>query len=239
MNFKGRLKKKCNLFWMTFLSALMIIFIGILTPSKWFYDSSQPCDVNIYVINGGVHSDILLPVKTSKHDWNDFIPLEQIGTDINQQYKYLSFGWGEHDFYINTPTVADIKIHTVIKALFYPNNSSVMHVRGFNNLPDQRYVDIKCVGISHENYLRLAEFIQKSFQTDSTGRVIRLANGYNPYGGFYGANGSYSILRNCNHWTVDALRLANVNTPVWSGLSTPIMWHLKNNCTCRSNSQVF
>lgn len=213
----------------------MVFFLGALTPTKWFYNSSSACDVNIYVINGGVHSDILLPVTTSKFNWNGFISLEQIGTDTNQQYKYLSFGWGEHDFYINTPTTADIKIDTLIKALFYPNNTSVMHVRGFKNLPNNKYTHIKCVRISYDNYLRLVEFIQKSFQTDSTGRVIRLANGYNAYGGFYGATGSYSILKNCNNWTAKALRIANVNTPVWSGLSAPIIWHIRNNCSCRNS----
>ncbi|MBW4600585.1 MAG: TIGR02117 family protein [Calothrix sp. FI2-JRJ7] len=231
MILKQKFQKKCKWLLIAVLSAFMIIFIGALTPTKLFYNSSSPCNVNIYVINGGVHSDIILPVKTQKHDWNDFIPIEEIGADTNQQYKYLSFGWGEHDFYINTPSVADIKIHTVIKALFYPNNTSVMHVRGFKNLPDKKYVDIKCVRISYNNYLRLAGFIQRTFQLDNTGRVIRIANGYNAYGGFYGATGSYSILINCNNWTAEALRIANVNTPVWSGLSAPIMWHLRNNCT--------
>jgi uncharacterized protein (TIGR02117 family) len=231
MNLKHKLKKYRNWFLIAILSTVMVTLLGALTPTRWFYNSSQSCDVNIYVINGGVHSDIILPVNTSKFNWNDFIPLEQIGADTNQQYKYLSFGWGEHDFYINTPTVADMKIHTVIKALFYPNNNSVMHVRGFNNLPDKKYTDIKCVRVSYDNYLRLAKFIQKTFQVDNTGRVIRIANGYNAYGGFYGATGNYSILRNCNNWTAEALRLANVNTPVWSGLSAPIMWHLRNNCS--------
>jgi uncharacterized protein (TIGR02117 family) len=232
MKLRHQLKKYRKLFLITILSAVMITLLGALTPTKWFYDFSSPCDVNIYVINGGVHSDILLPVKTSNFNWDNFIPLEEIGTDTNQQYQYLSIGWGEHDFFINTPTIAHIKIHTVIKALFYPNNTSVMHVRGFNHLPNKKYVDIKCVRISYDNYLRLIQFIQRTFQLDNTGRVIRLANGYNAYGGFYGATGSYSILRNCNNWTAEALRAANVNTPLWSSLSAPIMWHLRSNCNC-------
>ncbi|BDA65878.1 hypothetical protein CAL7716_000440 [Calothrix sp. PCC 7716] len=232
MKLRHQLKKYRNLFLIAILAAVMMTLLGAFTPTKWFYDFSSPCNVNIYVINGGVHSDLILPVKTSNSNWNDFMPLEEIGTDTNQQYQYLSIGWGEHDFFINTPTIADIRIHTVIKALFYPNNTSVMHVRGFNNLPNKKYVDIKCVRISYDNYLRLVQFIQQTFQLDNTGRVIRVANGYNAYGGFYGAIGRYSILRNCNDWTAEALRTANVNTPLWSSLSAPIMWHLRNNCNC-------
>jgi uncharacterized protein (TIGR02117 family) len=232
MKLRYKLKKYCKLSQIAILSAAIIIIIGALTPTKWFYDSTQPCDVSIYVINVGLHSDIILPVRTDNFYWNGFIPLEEIGTDTNQNYNYLGIGWGEHDFYINTPSVADIKVSTVLKALFYPNNSAVMHVRGFNNLPDEKYFDIKCVRISYKQYLRLVEFIKKSFSLDRKGNILRIANGYNAYGGFYNASGTYSILRNCNNWTAEALKIADVNTPTWSSFSTPIMWHMRNSCHC-------
>lgn len=232
MKSQYKFKRYCQFFQVAILATAIVAVVGALIPSQWFYDSSQPCDINIYVINGGVHSDIVVPVKTNQFDWNQFIPLEKIGTDVNQNYNYLSIGWGERNFYINTPTVADIKISTVIKALFYPNNSAVMHVRGIYNLPDNKYVDIKCVRISDEQYLRLVNFIQQSFRVDEEGNIFRIADGYNAYGGFYSATGNYFILRNCNNWTVDALKKADVNTPLWSSLSAPIMWHLKSICPC-------
>jgi uncharacterized protein (TIGR02117 family) len=230
MKLPAKLKKVCNYSLIVILSAVIAIIIGALTPTKWFFDTSKSCDVDIRVVNAGLHSDIIIPVKTKNFDWNKYISLEDIGTDINQKYRYLSFGWGERDFYLNTPTVADIKIHTVFKALFYPNNSAVMHVQGFNELPDKKYVDVKSVRVSYDDYLNLAKFVKNTFKTDDNGRVNRIANGYRPWGGFYDALGSYSILINCNNWTAEALKLANVNTPLWSTLSAPIMWHLRSHC---------
>jgi hypothetical protein len=84
--------------------------------------------------------------------------------------------------------------------------------------------------VNKNDYLQLMEFIQDSFQIDANGKEIRIGNGHNPHAGFYAAKGSYSLLRNCNSWTAEGLRKADVNTPFWDGLSSGIMLHLRSGC---------
>ena len=91
--------------------------------------------------------------------------------------------------------------------------------------------------MSGENYLRMVIFIQNTFQLDGGGNKIKISYGYNKNDSFYEAKDSYSILRTCNDWTAEALRKAEVNTPVWSTLSSSIMFHLNSGCECIVSSQ--
>jgi uncharacterized protein (TIGR02117 family) len=121
----------------------------------------------------------------------------------------------------------NLKISTILKALFLPT-PSVMYVKGYQIIPS--YLEVKCIKINQKDYWQLINFIQSTFQLDANGRQIRLGDGHTNNAGFYAAKGSYSILRNCNSWTSEGLRKADVNTPFWSGLSSAIMLHLKSNC---------
>ncbi|OUL28454.1 DUF2459 domain-containing protein [Nostoc sp. 106C] len=102
------------------------------------------------------------------------------------------------------------------------------YVQGYQLIPD--YLEVKCIKVNKNNYLELIKFIQATFKIDTKGRVIRIGNGHTANASFYDALGSYSILRNCNTWTAEALRKADVNTPLWDGLSAAIMLHLRSGC---------
>ena len=205
------------------LSALLI---GALVPQK-SKRSPASCDVKICVINFGIHSEIIVPVQNKNFDWRKHLSLDQIGAGKNADYKYLAFGWGEREFYMNAPREIDAKIPAGIKALFLPN-PSVIRVEGYKNLP--RNFEIECFGVSQTGYLKLNKFIKDTFQLDPQGEKIRLSYGRPRNVSYFEAKGTYSILRNCNSWTAEGLRKADVNTPVWAGLSTAIMLHLDNSC---------
>ncbi|WP_244142174.1 TIGR02117 family protein [aff. Roholtiella sp. LEGE 12411] len=207
--------------------SLALLAIAALIPRKWSDYSQQRCNLNICVSNTGIHSNIIVPIKNNVFNWSENILLDGIGIDTISNYTYLSFGWGDRDFYMSTPSLRDINLSTTLKALFLPT-SSVMDVKGYQSIPN--YLEVKCIKISQIDYLRLMEFIQATFQVDAKGRKIRLGDGHTTNAGFYAANGSYSVLRTCNSWTGEGLRKANVNTPLWDGLSFAIMWHLRSSC---------
>ncbi len=232
MKYTATLKKNLRYFLIATLSTWAVLTIGYLTPTKWNYDSKQDCAFNIYISNGGIHTDIIVPVKTAVFDWQDHISLKGVGSDAVTDYNYLSFGWGDKNFFIKIRTWTDFKLSTALKTLFFPRNSSVMHVKGYRILPSPNDIKIKCVRIGKRDYLKLMEFINNSFQTNESGNKIRVANGYYSYDSFYAAKGSYSILRTCNSWTAEGLRLANINTPIWAGLSSAVMLQLRSDCTC-------
>ncbi|MGL5065481.1 MAG: TIGR02117 family protein [Microcoleus sp.] len=203
--------------------------IGYVTPRKWGNFAPTDCRIPIYVRNQGIHTEIIVPVKNEYFNWNQFLPLTEIGRDANSDYKYLGFGWGDRAFMLATPTSATIDPIITFKALFLPTPST-MQVQGYGALPFDRAT--KCVKISSANYLRIVNFIKNSFQLDAAGNTIKISYGYHNHDSFYEAKGSYSILRSCNDWTAEALREADVNTPVWSTLSSAIMLHLNSGCKC-------
>lgn len=223
-----KLSRTCHYLFILFLSLFMTLGIACLIPTQWHYSQNQNCEVSIYVINSGVHTDIIVSLQNQIFDWKKYFNLDKIGTDFNQNYQYLSFGWGDENFYVHTPSIRNLNIIRVLKALFFPNNSSVIRLQGYERLPKTQ--NIKTVRISSDNYLKLTNYILSSFQKDQNQQIIRIANGYASHDGFYAAHGNYSIMRTCNQWTADALRVADINTPLWGGFSSVIMWHLRSNC---------
>lgn len=223
---------KSKLFFCVFIACLCmvaVLAIGYVTPRNWGNYSQVNCTVPVAISNQGIHTDIIIPVKNQYFNWQQYLPLTEIGREGNSDYKYLAFGWGDRAFMLATPTSATINPVTAFNALFLPTPST-MHVQGYWAMPQN--TESKCVKISGANYLRLANFIKNSFQLDVTGNKIKISYGYHNSDSFYEATGNYSILRSCNDWTAEALRKAEVNTPVWSTLSSAIMLHLNSGCQC-------
>ena len=68
-----------------------------------------------------------------------------------------------------------------------------------------------------EEYRRLWQSIRAEFDLDSTGRPQRIDHsGYGPADAFYEGRGKASAIRTCNSWAADRLRLAGVETSLWS-----------------------
>ncbi|MEG4232964.1 TIGR02117 family protein [Microcoleus sp. Pol11C3] len=212
------------------LSLTIFLTIGYLTPSKWGNYSQADCTISLYISNEGIHTEVIVPVKNEYFEWNQYLPLTEIGRDATSNYKYLSFGWGDRAFMLETPTSGSINPVTAFKALFLPTPSTV-HVESYRVIP--RNLETKCVKISGANYLRLVNFIKNSFLLDAAGNKIKISYGYDNTESFYEAKGSYSILRTCNDWTAEALQKADVKTPLWSTLSSAIMFHLTSGCKCQ------
>ncbi|BAZ67281.1 MAG: DUF2459 domain-containing protein [Pelatocladus maniniholoensis HA4357-MV3] len=209
------------------LFSLILLAISAFVPRKWHSYSQTNCDIQICVSNTGIHSNIIVPTKNNIYDWHKFFSLSKIGVDTALNYNYLSFGWGDKDFYMLTPSLSDLNFSTTLKALFIPT-PSVMYVKGYQVIPTD--LEVKCIRVSKNDYSRLIEYVQGSFQLDTKKKTVRLGNGHTVNAGFYAAVDSYSILRNCNSWTASGLRRANINTPLWDGLSAAIIFHLKNSC---------
>lgn len=224
------LKKICRYLISFTLSILTVLIIGYFTPAKWCNSSQANCHFTICVSNTGIHTNIVVPVKNEIFDWQIYLKRDDFyNNDTEFPYKYLSFGWGDRAFYMTTPTLAQLNLITTFNALFLPT-PSVMDVQWYQTFPNN--IKNKCVRVSNTDYLILMKFINDSFQLDAEGKKIRISPGYSSHSSFYEAKGSYSILRTCNSWTAEGLQKANVNTPLWAGLSSAIMLHLNNSCEC-------
>lgn len=214
-----------------------LLTVGYFTPRKW-ENAAPNCKTSpykVYIAGDKMHVNLILPVQNQAFDWKRFLSIEEIGRDTQENYRYLKFGWGDRDFYMNTPSWSQVKISSVLRALLMPGNPTAMYVQGSPNIP-QEQAEIKCVGVSQKDYLQLVRFIQDSFQQTKQGTPLRIQDGAEAASGFYEATGHYSALKTCNTWAANGLRAANINTPLWSGLASAVMMHVDTDCACDSSS---
>jgi len=211
-------------------SVLVLLAIGFATPRQWWISPQTSCDITIQVTSNGFHTNLIVPVQTAEFDWRSRLSLADIGDGSITGYRYLGFGWGDRDFYMNTPTLADLNLSTIVRAMVL-SAGSVLHIQGYATmLQTGGGLTVKTLRLSSANYLALMQFIERSFQHDRQGHLLVLKRGYRHNSSFYAAIGKYSLIRTCNAWTGDGLRAANINTPLWTGLAPAIMLHLRNGC---------
>lgn len=180
--------------------------------------------VKIYVKTNGVHTDICVPVEHEDINWKSFIPTEDF-PEV-KSHSYLSFGWGDKGFFLDTPTWDDLTFSTAFTAAFLPSPTA-MHVQYLESEPVVS-ATVKQKFVTPENYLDLTNFIKKSFRKNVSGEVDLIANkGYWHNDNFYEANGSYHLFNTCNKWTNDALKIAGIKTAVLALFSDGIMRHLE------------
>jgi uncharacterized protein (TIGR02117 family) len=95
--------------------------------------------------------------------------------------------------------------------------------------------ELKQVNLSKAEYLQLTKFINDSFQRSANNQTSYIKQGLYPDSGFYEAIGSYSFLRTCNAWTAEALRVADINTPLWAALAPAVMRQIDCDCGKAAN----
>jgi uncharacterized protein (TIGR02117 family) len=226
--------KVCRYGLLSLAIASAALLLGYMTPTKWDYHPQSDCTYPVYVSSvNHFHAELIVPVETAVFNWRSHLSLSQLGSHP-QTYRYLSFGWGDRKFFMN-PSFDPI---TVFDTLFLPG-STVMHVWGHRYEPTQLppTFEVKQIWLSRAEYLKLMEYVKGSFQQSTQDSAQHIRQGLYADSGFYEAIGSYSILRTCNTWTADALRHAQVNTPVWAALAPAVMQHLQNNCRIAKNSR--
>jgi len=163
-------------------------------------------EIPIYILTNGVHTDIVLPIKNEHHDWSTQLKFEHTNSK-DTTYQYVALGWGDKGFYLETPTWADLKASTAIKAAS-GMSTSAMHVTFYKNLKENQ--SCKKIQVSPENYKKLITFIKESFQIKSREFLkIETDAVYGKHDVFYEANGSYSLFYTCNSWANQALKAAN------------------------------
>lgn len=188
---------------------LIVICLGLLFPINSDYVYSED-EIQFFVISNGVHTDICLPVTTEVHDWSKFLKIEDY-RGIEGDPSFISIGWGDKGFYLDTPTWADLKFSTAFNAAFLPSETA-MHIAYHESTPvvGER---VKLCSMNAEEYMRLIAFIFSSFEMkNGFNPAIIKGKGYTDVDNFYEANYNYYLLKTCNTWTNESLKIAGVRT---------------------------
>lgn len=172
------------------LVAILLSYITVNRNSDNLND-----DKTIYLATNGVHLSIILP----KED----VALNVLeGLQYKSNQNYVMFGWGNKDFYLNTPTWNDFKFKYAFGALFLDTPTAIHITTYYYKQPD--WVIVKC---NEEELKKLNEYIFKTFKTNSDGKKQFIPQQlYSKNNSFYNANGSYSVAKTCNTWANRAFK---------------------------------
>lgn len=181
--------------------------------------------VDIYLKSNGVHTDVVVPVKTSQKDWSlDFPYINTVQGDTD--YSYVGIGWGDKGFYLETPTWSDLKTRTALNAAFGLGTAAI-HATYYHQVT----VNDRCVKLSigQGQYQKLIAYIEQSLVKDSLGKTVMIgANArYGNHDAFYDAGGSYSLFHTCNTWTNNALKAADQKACWWTPFDKGIFYHYR------------
>src|ERR1051325_6241911 len=104
---------------LTFI-ALILLYLGAawgLSRLTVRAERNNRKEVTIFLRTNGVHTDVVLPVRTEYKDWSRSISYKNTRSG-DSLFDYLAFGWGDREFYLETPTFADLKPGTALRAVF-------------------------------------------------------------------------------------------------------------------------
>ncbi len=192
-------------------------FILSIIPYNRSFTSELEHPILVQLHSNGVHTDILLPIKTGDYNWHSFLP------DIPVAHNIVAFGWGDKGFYLNTPTWSDLKFSTAFKACTGLSNTA-MHVSYYKGALKNSEHTVS-IFVNTGQYKILCDYIKSSFQQKNDGSLLLVAHDSTYYDGqFYDAIGKYSIFTSCNSWVNKGFKTAGLKTCYW----TPFDWPLLN-----------
>jgi uncharacterized protein (TIGR02117 family) len=194
---------------------LVALLLSVISVAK---EPGNPNDVAIYIMTNGDHTDIVIPVTNIIKDWRPEIRYDQT-TGKDTTAHYVAIGWGNKDFYLHTPTWAQLNFSLGVRAVL-GLGTSAMHTDFCKNIHESD--DCKKLKLSNAQYIRLVNYINGNFKRDSTGYPINIKTNanYDSTDAFYEAKGTYSMFCTCNTWANNALKACGQKACVW----TPFDW---------------
>lgn len=149
--------------------------------------------ITIFVQSNGVHTGLVLPAGPRR--WH-------------------AFGWGDRDFYLNTPRWQDLRPGTALSALI-GSGDTLVHVDALGDfVPDENW---RALRLRPDEYARLRAYVSATLRP---GPAIP---GYTPQDRFYPARGRYSAVTTCNVWVSRGLRAAGVRAGLWTPFASDVM----------------
>ncbi len=168
-------------------------------------DNSKEKTSTIYLNTNGVHLDILIPINDLSTEITTFLP-------YHKEQSYIAFGWGDEDFYLNTPTWGDLTFKNAFTAMFWKSNT-LIHTSEYTHV----YPSWKKAAINPIQLEKLNTYILNSFKKDKESNYPFIPNTSYPKDElFYKANGSYSIFNTCNSWVNNALKESDLKACLWT-----------------------
>lgn len=195
--------------WITYFLLIPVIYLLIslvltsITVNKKL--NQEDADKSIFLTTNGVHLDIVLPKENI-----DSLLLS--GLYHRPTDNFLSFGWGDENFYLKTPTWADLTFKNAFIALFL-KSSSLIHLTRYQ-IEEEDWVEIR---VTDSELKKLNTYLFRSFNLNEAGEKVMLSNrGYSSRDNFYKAEGNFSCFKTCNSWVNSGLKESGMKACYWT-----------------------
>ena len=202
-----------TLLFIIMVPALYVLVSLILSWITVNGDGLKPdADHYIYLSSNGVHLSIILPAEAVDPELRQDL-------DLHPSDRFYAFGWGEKDFYLNTPQWSDLTMKTAIKALFF-DSKTLIHLTRYRR-PRQHWVRIAVDPVQLE---RINAYILQSFELSDGGQKQILPDmGYGQTDDFYKARGNYTLTYTCNTWVNRGFKAAGLPACAWTPFDFGLM----------------
>lgn len=204
------------------LYLFVAIFLG-LVPANVAFRQATEGGVQIYVRSNGVHTDIVMPRVNAEADWRPYADPANVRDPRWGAADHVSVGYGNREFYLNTPTWGDLTVGTTVRALAGAGGP-VLHVELVHQPRPETWQ--RPLRLSSDQYRRIAGFIRSSFRHDADGAPVHVPGGYGDADTFYEGEGPSNLFYTCNVWTGAALRAGGVRMGLWTPFAQSVMWRL-------------
>ena len=162
------------------------------------YVATEPRNEAIYVIVGGWHTELALPMPAI----SGRLAALKLGFG---NARYLVFGWGPATITCNETPDLGICCERPFRPavlLVIPLQASPETFAGAANT--------FALPVSHGDADRLSQFLWGYVAKDAEGTPRRIGAGPYPGSVFYASTGTFDLAHTCNTWTVEALRAAGL-----------------------------
>ena len=179
-------------------------------------------EVTLYLHSNGAHADIVMPLTDPAFNWRTAAPPEHTtGGKNGAAYRHIAIGWGERNFYLNTPRWRDLTAATALRALSGANQT-LIHTVYYTAPPAEGEHTVRFT-VSRRQYRRLAENLAAHFKRQN-GRTLPVATAhYTADDAFYEAEGRYHLFNTCNSWLNRRLAESGLRSVVWTPFAAPLL----------------
>ena len=206
------------------IMALAALYVAVACALMfWPANAKAPPvpELEAWVLSNGVHTDLVFPIRSAAIDWRQLFPLAHFEA-VPPDAEFIAIGWGDREFYLNTPTWADLTASRALGAML-GGNRALLHVTYLRRVQLRR--GAYRLPLSEAQYGQLAAYVRASLPS---GRAVPIAGAhYGKDDAFYEAEGGYHLFETCNTWTGRALRHAGVTVSRWTPFDFNVTWHLQ------------
>lgn len=165
-------------------------------------EAGAPADVEIRLISGPIHYDLMLPADAATRRAFGFasgVPVDHPGA------AWVVVGWGAEQFYTTIGGYRDLRFSAVWRGI--TGDRAVLRLDVAGPVPE----DVgRVLRLTRGQYDRLVADI-----TAEAGAPLDVP-GFTQTDQFYQAKGPFHIVRPCNQWVGERLRAAGLRFGVWT-----------------------